>query len=534
MLPEDEFFQTKDEGKIWQRYCGFLDLSLKEFMQIQHRLLMEQIELVADSPLGKKIMKGRPQSVEEFRRLVPLTTYEDYQPHLTQQQEDVLAEKPYYWCHSTGRGGSFKWIPFTQRGFEMSAKRGLATMILASTQSRGEVNLRPGVRALLLIPPRPYAIASALYHLAQRFSTRIIPPMTEAEEADFQERIAMGFGTSLRTGVDVICSIASVLVKVGEEMAGQAQRLRLSPAMLRPPVLFRLTEALLRSKIARRAMLPRDLWKAKAILTAGTDVSIYKEQITHYWGLVPHEIYASSEVFPMAMQAWNKKWLTFVPDTAFWEFIPEGERQKSRDNSEYQPATVLLDEVEPGKTYEVVLTHFYAMPLLRYRMRDLVTFVALRDEEAGIELPQMVFKARADDIVALAGLAELDEKTTWQALVGTGVKYEDWSARKEYERGQGYLSLYLELKEEREAGEVEKLVDQQLKAIDVDYRDLETMLRLQPVRVTLLSPGTFQRYYEEKHKEGADLAHLKPPHMNASDTVIQRLLLLSQEGQGKI
>jgi len=533
MLPEDKFFRTQDKDRIWQRYCGFFDLSLEEFMKIQYRLLMEQIELVADSPLGKKILKGkRPQSVEEFRRLVPLTTYEDYEPHLSQQQEDVLTEKPYYWCHSSGRGGYFKWLPYTHRGFEAFAKRALSAVILAAANYKGEVNLHPGTRMLLLMPPRPYTSGSAVHYLSQRFSIISIPPEEEAGEMEFDERIAAGFRIALRTGVDVIFSIASVLVKAGESMAEQAQGMRFSLTMLRPPVLTRLVRAWLTSKIARRTMLPKDIWKAKAILAGGTDASIYRNQIAHYWGQIPYEVYGSTEAFPMALQGLNRKWLTFIPDAAFWEFIPEEEWHKSRDNPEYQPATVLLDEVEPGKTFEVVLTQLYGMPLLRYRIGDLVTFVALRDEEAGIELPQLVFKARADEIIALAGLAELDEGIVWQAIANCGLKYEDWSARKEYEKDQSYLSLYLELKEEREAGEVEKLVDQQLKALDVDYRDVGTMLGLQPVRVTFLTPGTFQRYYEEKRKEGADLAHLKPPHMNASDTIIQRLLQLSQEGGG--
>ncbi|MCK5654141.1 MAG: GH3 auxin-responsive promoter family protein, partial [Dehalococcoidia bacterium] len=171
MLPEDKFFESKDEGKIWQRYCGFLDLSLAEFMQIQHRLLMEQIELVADSPLGKKIMKGsRPQSVEEFRRLVPLTTYEDYEPYLSQQQEDMLAEKPLFWCHSSGRGGYFKWIPYNHRAFEVFSRRILTLFILGATNSKGKVNLWPGTRILLLVPPQPYTSGSTVHYLSQRFS----------------------------------------------------------------------------------------------------------------------------------------------------------------------------------------------------------------------------------------------------------------------------------------------------------------------------------------------------------------------------
>jgi hypothetical protein len=143
----------------------------------------------------------------------------------------------------------------------------------------------------------------------------------------------------------------------------------------------------------------------------------------------------------------------------------------------------------------------------------------------------MVFKARVGETIDLGGLTDLDEKTIWQAIQSSGLKYEDWLARKELEEGRSSLSLYLELKEERESSEIEQMVDQQLKAIDMDYRDVGTMLGLQPVRVTLLSPGTFRRYYEEKQKEGADLAHLKPPHMNTSDTIIQRILSLSQEGR---
>ena len=71
-------------------------------------------------------------------------------------------------------------------------------------------------------------------------------------------------------------------------------------------------------------------------------------------------------------------------------------------------------------------------------------------------------------------------------------------------------------------------VDEQLKAVDVDYRDLESYLGLQPVRVTLLSQGTFLRYTDRQRKAGADLAHLKPPHVNASEDTLSSLRELSQ------
>jgi hypothetical protein len=82
------------------------------------------------------------------------------------------------------------------------------------------------------------------------------------------------------------------------------------------------------------------------------------------------------------------------------------------------------------------------------------------------------------------------------------------------------IRLYVELKEEKEENEVENLIHGELSAINQDYNDMVSILGIRPLRVTLLPAGTFQKYYEEKKRGGADLAHLKPPHMNASDAAI--------------
>jgi hypothetical protein len=227
------------------------------------------------------------------------------------------------------------------------------------------------------------------------------------------------------------------------------------------------------------------------------------------------------------MQAWNRKAMTFPPDGVFLEFIPEEQRLNHKEDNGQQPSTVLLDEVEEGKLYEVVITQLYGMPLLRYRLRDLIKVVGLSDDEAGINLPQIVFQRRVGETIELGGLAWLDEKTIWRAIANTGIRYADWSACKEYGRNQTFLRLYLELGEEKEAAEIETMIDKQLKVVDPDYVDIDRYLGSQPVRVTLLSRGTFQSYMDEKNKEGADPAQMKPSHINAPEPVIRRLLQLS-------
>ncbi len=533
MLPEDKYFRTLTEDELWQRYCGFLDLSLSEFVDIQQELLLDEVEQVSNSILGKKIMDNqKPQSVEEFRRIVPLTTYEDYEPHLSDQNDDALAIKPLFWCHSAGRGGRFKWIPYNGQALDKFYRLYIANLILAAATRKGEVRIKPGERILLNLAPRPYASGFLFHYLSQVFSMHPIPPQREVENMTFQERIQWGFQIALRTGVDEIFSISSVLVKVGERMAGQAQGMKLSLFMLHPQVFFRLLRAWFRSKLQKRAMLPKDLWDSKAVIAVGTDTAIYKDDIAYYWGRKPWEVYAATEAPGIAVQNWNKKWLTFTPTCAFLEFIPEEESIKSIQDQSYQPSTVLIDEIEEGKLYEVVLTQFYGMPLLRYRIGDVIEVVALSDEETGVTLPQIVFHSRIGETIDLAGLARLTEKIIWQAIVNTGIKYEDWSARKEYERNNTFLRLYIEPKEEIEVAELERLIHEQLKIVDIDYEDIDSHLELQPVKVTSLSKGTFGRYYQEKVKEGADLAWLKPPHMNAPETAIQRLLQLSEQNKG--
>jgi hypothetical protein len=524
MITEDKLFKTGDKDRIWQKYCGFLDLSLAEYMEMQEQLLMDQIDLVYDSPLAKKFMPRKPKDVSEFRELVPLTIYDDYAAYLGEKNEDVLAVKPYCWIRTSGRGGTPKWVPYTESAVERLSILSTALSILACTERKGEVNIENGLRVLHNLPPPPY-ITGVLARLASNnLYIRYIPPLEKCESMDFETRTQTGLRMALSTGVDFLSSLTSVLLKIGEGFTEGSGKLKFNRHMLQPQIMWRLIRGLVWSKKESRALLPKDLWPIKGLLCYGADTAIYREKLIHYWGKEPTENYGATEPGLIATHAWNKKGMTFVPFCCFLEFAPEEEWLKSRENKDYQPSTVLLDEVKPGERYEIIITSFHGMPFLRYRLGDLIRVVALEDEETGIQLPQMVFDSRADDLIDIAGFTRLDEKTIWQAITNTGIKYEDWSARKEYEQDKAIIHLYIEPKDKNEAQEVERLVHRKLVDFDHDYRNLESMLGIWPLRVSLLPAGSFQRYYEKKKASGAELAHLKPPHMNASDTIIQELL----------
>ncbi len=54
-----EQLQKQQYQEIWNQYCGFLDLNMEEYMNIQKRLMEEQISLWSNSTIGKTILKGK-------------------------------------------------------------------------------------------------------------------------------------------------------------------------------------------------------------------------------------------------------------------------------------------------------------------------------------------------------------------------------------------------------------------------------------------------------------------------------------------
>lgn len=518
--------------EVWQMYCGFLDMTLADFMAVQERLLLEQLHLVNNSPWGEHFLNGaKPATVGEFRRVAPLTRYEDYASHLGERREDLLPRKPITWGHTSGRSGQYKWVPFTQEMFTKAGLRIMTAFILAMARRHGEVRLKEKDVLVYNAPPRPYASGIALVSVEEQFPFRFVPPAEITESLSFQERLELSFKMAMVTGIDIVGSITSVLVKLGERFASGSGSTKLSADLLHPQAIWRIGRALVRSRLAGRPMLPKDLWPVKGVICGGTDTGLYKDIIAEYWGVTPYEVYAATEAgITAAVQSWDKKGMYFFPDSVFLEFIPEEEWTRNRDAPDYTPSTVLLDEVLTGQRYELVITSLDGGAFLRYRMGDMVRFISLQDQDAGIALPSMVCVGRSDDLIDLAGFTGLiDEPMIGRAVFDAGFSYEDWSARKEASAEGAVLHIYLELKGSAPIEAVQSRIHENLRALNPFYADLETVLQVRPLRVTLLKPGTFRAYYLERQADGADLAHLKPRRMGASDAIINDLLRLSDQ-----
>jgi hypothetical protein len=527
-----ELLRQGRRDEIWKKYCGFIDLSLEEFMDIQKELLMEQLQLLSRCELGQKLLCGKvPASVDEFRQNVPLTTYKEYAPYLLEKREDVLPEKPRIWVCTSGRSGEYerKWAPYPEKIATKITSYVLAMFMFGSSDQRDDFVFEEGDVTLATLAPPPYSSGWLARSMLELFPFRYIPPLDKAEKMEFQKRIKEGFELALKEGIDIFYGLSSVLVKIGEQFekssGGMDKRL-----LLHPRAMARVVKGLIKSRLAGRPLLPKDLWSVKVIAAGGTDTRIYVDKIVKYWGKPPVEGYASTEAGFISLQTWGTD-LTFVPDMNLFEFIPEDELAKSRQDPSYQPGTLLMDQVTPGSVYEIVLTNFHGGPFVRYRLGDLLKITALGNEKAGIRIPQMVFHSRANDVIDLGSFAQLTERIISQALLNAKAAYEDWICTKEIEGERPRLHLCIELKGNEPHGqeEIGETVHQALQELDPGYHDWVEMLDGQPPCVTLLSRGTFGRFTSEKQAAGADLAHLKPVRMKPSGAVLGALLRLSEQ-----
>jgi hypothetical protein len=522
--------------ELWQMCCGFLDLNLEEFMTIQRRLLLEQIELLKNCELGKKLFHGAmPQSIEDFREQVPYTKYSDYIPELVDKKEDTLPAKVAHWVRTSGKTGEYevKWVPVSEVFAHEYEKAAGALALLATCSKKGDTTkIREHLNMLFTVGPPEYASGIMAYMVQQAINYDMLP--ANGAELEFEQRIKAGFQEALYNGVEIFGGLPSVLVAVGEQMKSGSGKKNVKKLLSHPRGMLRIMKGMLKSKLARRAMIPSDLWSIRGIVCGGVDGGILKDKIKELWGRYPLEVYGSTEAAISAVQTWDYSAMTFIPTLNFYEFIPESEWYKNQLDPSYKPKSILLDEVKENEVYEIVMTNLHGGAMVRYRIGDMVRITSLRNEKCGIETPQMVFERRADDLIDIFGFGHITERLTWQAIENTGIPYVDWTAKKEVTGDKSTLHIYIELKEDRAIREdtiSNAIYDEFLKLDKVHNFNLykyaygEAIKRLDftPVTITLLPRGAFANFIKQRRAQGADLGHLKPPHLNPSKDILDLL-----------
>ena len=487
MKYEDEFFSNDDAASVWERYCGFLDLTVEEFRHIQDSLLSEQLEKVFCNPEFRLLMGEQDiQNIDDFRNSVKLKNYTDYEPYFRDDNSAIASPDTAYWVHTSATRGTFKRMPYTQRFHGVQVRNVLAALILSSARKSGDVSISPGCSIMNLLPGKPFVSASIAKGIVERFTFKPIPSLSVNEQSGFNKKLDAAIFGGLKSDVDYVIGMTSSLLKVGPRFrkVWNKERKKLPIFFkLSPFVVWRLFKSGFRKNI-----YPKSAWKVKGVVCWGVDSDILEATVKEQWGREPIQLFGSTEGGIMAIQDWQKGPMAYLPDCVYFEFIPEEYVHSAN------PPTVLIDEVEDGKAYEMVLTNFYGMPLIRYRQGDMVRIS--RDANTN-RVPRFTFMGRADDTIDAFGIARLNTAAITDALLKADLAPKDWFVIKDFVDGKVLLKFYLESNHVTNPQDIEKQINQSLKSTDRHWAEAVYTMAYNPIRVKLVPSGTFQKAKEQ-------------------------------------
>ena len=174
--------------------------------------------------------------------------------------------------------------------------------------------------------------------------------------------------------------------------------------------------------------------------------------------------------------------------------------KREKEEKGYQPKTVLLDELEAGAVYELVITKLRGGAFVRYRIGDLMKCIGLENKMDQIKLPQVKYIDRVTNIIDIAGFTRITKQIIGDAIKLSKVNITDWTACKEFGEDRAYINVYFENNDNQDIAIIKREINNQLKQVDTDYRDIHTMLGYDPLIVTQIEKGSFQKYQETYQK----------------------------------
>ncbi len=503
----DQKLKKNRPEEIWQEYCGFLDISMDEYMAIQTRLLQEQIELYANCGLGRHIMQGKkPATVDEFRRQIPLTTYTDYADILLEKREDMLPAPPAVWLETTWESGSHpvKLAPYTEDMLSVYRNNILAAMILSTAREKGRFHVTPGARALYGLAPLPYATGLFPRLIDAEMKINFMPSLAEAAKLSFSQQSKRGFKQSLKYGMDLFFGMSSVVYAITKSFdaalhsGGSDSK---SAPGLSPVMLARYLRASYKAKRDGRQICPADLFELDGFVCVGTDTALFKDELEKAWGCRPLEICGGTEPTCMGTETWSKDGMVFFPDACFYEFIPEQEMRRSLDEPDYVPETYLMNELAANQCYELVITVLKGGAFMRYRVGDVFRCLRLQNERDGLRLPQFEYVDRIPTVIDIAGFTRITQPAIEKVMVLSRLPVSDWCAVKEYDGDKhSFLHLFVELDTRDElqlvadARVLREHMSIYFRCYDHDYQDLKRLLGVEPLQITILRSGLMAEY----------------------------------------
>ena len=452
-----------------------------------------------DSELGKTILKGKTiNDVNDFRNSIPLTTYDDYADILLKKDNTYLPKESDIWIQTTWEGGTkpIKVAPYSRDMLDVFRDNIVSCLILSSSKKEGKFSFKYNDKMLYGLAPLPFLTGLVPFSLSECTDVKMLPPVEEATNMSFSKRNALGFKMAMQQDVQLFFGLGSVAYAVTQALTNRKGKSSVKDLRkYKPKMIGRIIRAKIKCNIQKRTLLPKDLFKLKCFMIAGTDNRYYKKDLENAWGIMPLELFAGTEPSLIGTETWNRNGLYFFPKTCYYEFVKLSDVVLNKVHGTPITKTYLMNEVTPNEKYELVISVLNGGVFMRYRTGDVYQCIDLIDLENKKNLPRFEYVDRIPWIIDIAGFSRFNEEEISKVILNANINVNDWYATKSLTNdNKPILNIYLEVEDDSNKEEIIDRLDQSFTLIDEDYDGLKKILGTNPLKVTFLKKNTINEY----------------------------------------
>jgi hypothetical protein len=532
--------------------------------RIQRDRLLEFVRRHAESDFGREHGFSTIRSTAEFRRQVPIRDYDGHEPYL----ERVRNGEPqalfgpgteiFMFAMTSGTTARPKTIPVTRESLKAYRDGWRIWGILAFDSH--EDMIKDGMRPIVQLASdwrestTPSGIpcgaitglTAAMQHPLIRLNYCMPPAASRIKDVESKYYVALRLSAYRNVGALIAANPSTLLgiARLGDReketlirdlFDGGIASKWLIPEDVRRSL--RIRSGIPRRRAARRLeaiaeqngrLLPRDLWPDLQFLanwTGGT-MGAYLGQYPEVFGEVPIRdpgLIASEGRMTIPVDDHSPAGLLDYAHSYF-EFIPE-----EAEDAE-QPETVEAADLIEGRRYFILLTN--ASGLYRYQIRDLVQCVGFEGKA-----PKLVFLNKGSHISSLTGekLSEFQVVAAMKELQKeTSLTFKSFLMLPGWGDPPNYSLL---LEEDDLEGSISPealaiLLDRELCRQNVEYENKRETLRLGPVQVRRVVPGSWTAFRSRRlASTGGTLEQYKQPCL-LSDLEVIRSFTFTDETTG--
>lgn len=522
-------------------------------ISLQREVLFTKIKREMSSDFGREHGLGKIRDIADFRKQLPVSTYEYYRPYVERVKKGEVhamfgpSTKVLMFAMTSGTTSASKYIPITNHFFKEYRQSWnvwglrtycqhpdllhLKTLQFSSDwqQTKTEGGFYCGNISGLAADTRP-AIANILFCLPTTLN-KISDPDSKQYTA---LRLAMA-----RNDVGIVIT-ANPLTLIGLARLGDAR----SESLIRdihngtldanaqmPGYVRDRMSPWTRKADPRRArslsqmvektghLWPRDYWPQLSVLAVwtGGSVGAYLPQVTEYYGDVifrDHGLSASEGRMTTPLEANSRAGVLDVAGHYF-EFIPEEEHDSAI------PTILEAHELQRDQNYFLIMTT--SSGFWRHDIHDVVRCVGFQGQA-----PLLEFLNKGTHYSSMTG-EKLSEHQVVQsvshAMEETGVKVEHFTLAPVFGDPPHYELLIESDLSDDSRSRLANALDRQLAAANCEYENRLETRRIKPVVIRELPRGTWRAFHQKAlRRDGASVEQFKHPCLTNQQDFIENLI----------